>query len=152
MVLPWCCREKLQNRASVLHLWKVIPCDIFSWNLSSMCWEVNGIDSPIYLMKKVIAFTFWKFVVHVGVEHSFHTRYCFDWFESCGSLNRAYDGFLESPICLVCCPKISANDSLYFGSYRSRSEVCSQEIRTRVTNFAIFVWGFPIIKQGDSFS
>ena len=104
-----------------------------------MCWEVNGSDSPIYLMKKVIAFTFGKFVVHVGVEHSFHTRYCFDWFESCGSPNRAYDGFLESPMCLVCCPKISDNDSLYFGSYRSRSEVCSQEIRTRVTNFAIFV-------------
>ena len=54
----WCCREKPQDRASVLHLFKVIPCNMFSWNLSSMCWEVNGIDSPIYLMKKVIAFTF----------------------------------------------------------------------------------------------
>ena len=70
------------------------------------------------------------------------TRFCFDQFGGCGSPNRAYNGFLESPICLVYCPKLSANESLYFGSYRSRSEVCSQEIRTRVTNFVILFEGF----------
>ena len=58
LVLPWCFREKPQENSSVLHPFKVISCDIFPWNPSSMCWEVNGIDSQIYLMKKVIAFSF----------------------------------------------------------------------------------------------
>ena len=133
--------------SSVLHLLKVISWDFFPWNFSSICWDVKYIDFPIYFMKKVIAFTFWKLLFISVFEHSFHTRNCFDWFGSCGSPNREYDGFLESPICLVCCPKMSANDSLYFGSYRSWSEVCSQEIRTRVTNFAIFFEGFKSVNE-----
>ena len=147
----WSCRQEPQEKSSVLHLLKVISWAVFPWNHSSICWDVKYIDFPIYFMKKVIAFTFWKLLFISVFEHSFHTRNCFDWFGSCGSPNRAYDGFLEVPIYLVCCPNISANYSLYFGSYRSWSEVCSQEIRTRVTNFTIFVWEFPIIKRGDSF-
>ena len=148
----WSCRQEPQEKSSVLHLLKVISWDCFSWNLSSICWDIKYIDFPIYFMKKVIAFTFWKLLFISVFEHSFHTRDCCDCFGRCGSPNRTYDGFLESPISLCFFPKISANESFYFGSYRSWSEVCSQEIRTRVTNFAIFVWGFPIIKRGDSFS
>ena len=98
--------------------------------------------------------SYWAFKnsVHLGLKEHIFTRFCFDWFLGCRSPNQERFSFLESPVCIVCFPKISANESLYFGSYRSRSEVCSQEIRTRVTNFAIFVWEFQISKRGDSFS
>ena len=38
-----------------------------------MCWKANGIDAPIYLMKKVIAFAFLKLLFISVFEHSFHT-------------------------------------------------------------------------------
>ena len=95
---------------------------------------------------------FWKLLFISDFEHSFHTRICFDCFGSCGSPNRAYDGFLEIPIYLVCFSKILANESLYFGSYRSWSGGYSQAVQTRATNLVIFVRGFPIVKWGDSFS
>ena len=79
--------------------------------------QVCGFPNLFY--EKGWSFCGLKIVVHLGFEHSVHTRNFFDWFGSCGSPHREYDGFLESPICLVCCPKISANESLYFGSYRS---------------------------------
>ena len=69
-----CCREKPKESPSVLHLFKVISWDLFLWNPISMCWEVNCIDSPIYFMKKVIAFTFWKLLFISVFEHSFHTE------------------------------------------------------------------------------
>ena len=98
--------------------------------------------------------SFWAFKnsVHFGLKEQIFTRFCFDWFGGCRSPNRARFSFLESPLCLVYGPKISANESFYFGSNRSWSAGCSQEIRNRVTNFAIFVWGFQISKRGDSFS
>ena len=98
--------------------------------------------------------SFWAFKnsVHLGLKEQIFTRFCFDWFGGCRSPNQAWFRFLEIPICLVCFPKIAANDSLYFGSYRSWSEGCSQEVRTWATNLVIFVRGFPIVKWGGSFS
>ena len=74
---------------------------------------------PNLFYEKGLSFCGLKIVVHLGFENIFHTRNCFDWCGSGGSQNLAYDGFMESPICLVCFPKISADESLYFGSYRS---------------------------------
>ena len=60
---------------------------------------------PNLFYEKGLSFCGLKIVVHLGFENIFHTRNCFDWLGSCGSPNRAYDGFLESPIFLVCFPK-----------------------------------------------
>ena len=71
--------------------------------------EVKNVKKIFYFARKVGAFEVSKIVFISVVEQSFHTRNCFDWFGSCGSPNRAYDGLLESPICLVFCPKLSDN-------------------------------------------
>ena len=113
-------------------------------------WGIQKCQEKILFLKEKTSFWAFKNSVHLGLKEQIFTRFCFDWFGGCRSPNQERFSFLESYICLVCFPKISANESLYFGSYRSWSEVCSQEIRTRVTNFAIFVWVFPIIKQGLS--
>ena len=114
-------------------------------------WGNRKCQEKILFRKEKMSFWAFKNSVHLGLKEHIFTKFCFDWFGGCGSPNQARFSFLERTTCLVCFPKISANESLYFGSYRSWSEVYSQEIRTRVTNFAIFVWGFPIIKQEQWF-
>ena len=57
---PCAAERNHQGNPSVLQPFEVISWDLFPWNLSSMCWEVDYIDFTIYFMKKVIAFTFWK--------------------------------------------------------------------------------------------
>ena len=115
-------------------------------------WGSQKCQENILFLKERMSFWAFKNSVHLGLKEQSFTRFCFDWFGGCRSPNRARFSFLESPLCLVYGPKISANESLYFGSNRLWSAGCSQEIRTRVTNFAIFVWGFQISKRGDSFS
>ena len=86
---------------------------------TQICWE------NILFRTKGQSIWCFKISVHLGLWTQFSYRFCFDCFRGCGSPNWAYDDFLKRPICLVCCHNISANDSLYFGIYRSWSEVCS---------------------------
>ena len=136
----------LLNVFKGISLWKLDAFDYFH------VWGTQICRENILFRTKRPSFWCFKISVHLGLKEQIFTWFCFDWFGGCRSPNQSWLSFFESPICLVCCPKISTNESLYFGSYRSWSGVCSQEIRTRVTNFTIFVWGFQIIKRGDSFS
>ena len=115
-------------------------------------WGTQICQENILFRTKRPSFWCFKISVHLGLKEQIFTRFCFDWFGGCRSPNQERFSILEIPLCLVYGPKISANESLSFGSYRSWSAVCSQEIRTRVTNFEIFFWGFQISKRGDSFS
>ena len=111
-----------------------------------ICWFPN------LIYEKGWSFCMLKISVHLGFGTQFFTKNILNEFGSCRAPNRAYDNFLESPGCLVCFCKISSYVALWFRSYRSWSEGCSQGVRFRATNFEIFVRGFPAIKRGDYFS
>ena len=73
--------------------------DVFPW---FNVWGSQKCQENILFRKKSWSFWSFKNSVHLGLKEQIFNRNCFDWFGSCGSPNRAYDGFLEIPICLVC--------------------------------------------------
>ena len=91
-------------------------------------WGTQICQENILFRTKGPSFSCFNISVHLGLKEQIFTRFCFDCFGGCRSPNQERFSFLESYICLVCFHKISANESLYCGSYRSWSASCSLEI------------------------
>ena len=96
---------------------------------SFMYWDIKYVNLRIYFMKNVGDFEVLKLVFISDLNTVFLTRNVLSDFGSYRSPNPAYDSFLKIPRCLVFFPKILAYGSLWFGSYRSWREGCSEGVR-----------------------